>query len=634
MDVIGLQWKLGLAFEKNRYVGRALWALVSAKLRKSMKTGLRITHLTKPGELKEWLEDTAREGQDTVALDLEWKVRNGRDDAIYSGALSGPTPTDIGVFGPALIPELLLAPEGVHFVCHYASSDLRHLAWAGVPLHEKFEYTDTLILAHLLDENGDHDLGSLVLKYYDDNYKAEFKAKYRLPEDAPAEENAVYNAKDVYYTRRLYDDLNRLLKEDGVPDSLVEHVHKLQRSLLDTEIQGIAVDKEYLLAKGTELRLKIERLLPQMRSLVEPEIEVIECEEWVKEIDKRKTPAGRSRVQRPVFSFDSAKQLQALLYGNLGLPIQHNEKTKAVSVDWDSLEKIKEMHPIIPLIQEYREVNKIYSTYIQGTLDRMVDGRIYPSFNSCGTKTGRISHQNPNMGNMPRSGGIRGMFIPDPGYVFVTADYASLEVYIEAHFTGDKNLLKLIETGMSKHDLTAAEVGIPRDTAKTVNFLAQYHGTAYKLSKVLGISVPEAQKILDKYWAAYGGCKVFKEFTDKCVNDGAPIIYPSGRRRRFDKKPRKEWDGDYRAAYNSPIQGTGSECTSWAFYTFDERMKARGWGRAAWSVHDEVIGLSKKEFKEAASILLVETMIEAGKYFKLNVPLKAEPCIMEDRWQD
>ena len=226
------------------------------------------------------------------------------------------------------------------------------------------------------------------------------------------------------------------------------------------------------------------------------------------------------------------------------------------------------------------------------------------------------------------------MFIPDPGYVFVTADYASLEVYIEAHFTGDKNLLKLIETGMSKHDLTAAEVGIPRDTAKTVNFLAQYHGTSYKLSKVLGVSRGEAQKILDRYWAAYGGCKAFKEFTDKCVNEGTPIIYPTGRRRRFEKRPRKEFDGDYRAAYNSPIQGTGSDCMSWAFYTCSNKFKELGWGCGGWTVHDEGIMMVKKEYAEPAAKMLVDTMVEAGKHYNLNVELKAEPCIMLERWDD
>jgi DNA polymerase-1 len=529
--------------------------------------------------------------------------------------------------------ELSTASEQITWVLHNASFDLKHLAWNGVSLL-RYNYQDTLILSHLLDENGEHGLGPLVKRYFNDCYKEEFWKKYKKAEDAPEEELAEYNAKDVSYTLRLHTLLLGELSRDGVPESLIEHVHALQRSLLETEIAGIAIDQPYLMQKGLELKTRIEELLPKMRSCVADEISIIECDEWVKEIGKRNTPAGRSRVKRPCFSFDSAKQLQQLLYGGLSLPEQRNEKTKNISVDYDSLEKIKDKHPIIAMIQEYRELTKLYGTYVEGTLERMVDGRIYPSFNTCGTTTGRLSHQNPNMANLPKGGGIRGMFIPDPGYVFVTADYAALEVYIEAHFTGDKNLLRLIKEGISKHDLTAAEVGIDRNTAKTVNFLAQYHGTSFKLAKVLGVSREEAQKILDKYWEAYGGCKAFKEFTDKCVNEGTPIIYPTGRRRRFEKKARKEWDGDYRAAYNSPIQGTGSDCMSWAFYTCSGRFKELGWGRGGWTVHDEGIMMVKKEFAEPAAKMLVDTMVEAGRHYKLNVELKAEPCIMEERWED
>jgi DNA polymerase-1 len=595
---------------------------------------IKIESLEKPGDLRSWIKDSVREGSRLFALDLETTgLHKGAD--IISVAITGPTADWIGFVAPCLLSELMESPEGTEFVFHNAPFDLKMLSWFGIRLQDKFKYRDTLILSHLLDESGEHGLGPLVLRYFNDNYKEEFWSKYKKAEDAPKDELAQYNAKDVSYTRRLYDLLNSGLSEDGVPESLVRHVHDLQRSLLETEIVGIAVDRDYLLAKGVELKTKIESLLPRMRQSVADEISVIECDEWVREIEKRKTTAGRNRVLRPTFSFDSPKQLVELLYTQLRLEKQYNEKTKNVSADWDALEKLKDRHPVIPLIQEYREAQKIYSTYVQGTLDRMVDGRIYPSFNCAGTATGRISHSNPNLGNMPRDGGLRGMFIPDPGNIFISADYSSLEVFVEAHFTQDKNLMRLVNEGISKHDLTAAEVGIERNTAKTVNFLAQYHGTAFKLCKVLGISQGEAQKILDKYWAAYGGCKALKAETDAKVIAGVPIINPFGRRRRFEKKVRKEWDGDFRQAYNALIQGTGSDCTSWALYTVDARLRERGWGRVLLSVHDELLISAKIEHKEAAAVLLVETMQEASGVANLSVRLKAEPYIMEEmRWQD
>lgn len=250
---------------------------------------LKITYLEKPGELREWLEDTVREGVDTVSLDLETTGLT-RTDKIISGAITGPG-DNVAFFGPEMLHELNDAPRGLCWVFHNASFDLKHLAWAGVSIDD---WRDTLILSHLLDENGGHGLGELVLKHYGDNYKEEFWSKYKTAQDAPKEALAEYNAKDVSYTLRLHDLLLAHLRRDGVPDSLVEHVLSLQRSLLETEIRGLAVDRDYLLQKGVELKTRIESLLPQMRQSVADEISIIECDEWVREIEKRKTPAGRT----------------------------------------------------------------------------------------------------------------------------------------------------------------------------------------------------------------------------------------------------------------------------------------------------------------------------------------------------
>lgn len=599
-----------------------------------VQTGsIRITELTSPGSLREWLEDTVREGQDTVAFDIETTGLT-RTDKIISAAVTGPTANDVAFFGPEMLHELLSAPSGLIYVFHNAPFDLRHLAWAGVSLATKFLYRDTLILSHLLDENGEHGLGSLVKRYFNDNYKEEFWGKYKNFEAAPKEEGKAYNAKDVHYTLRLYRDLLTGLESDGVPESLSDHVHSLQRALLDTEIQGIAVDRDYLMHKGVDLKTRIEELRPRMQSLVSDAISIIECDDWVKEIEKRKTPKGRAGVSRPVFSFDSAKQLQALLYGVLALPEQRNEKTKAVSTDYDSLEKIKDLHPVIPLILEYREAQKIYGTYIEGTLERMVEGRIYPSFNVAGTATGRISHSNPNMGNMPRDGGIRGMFVPDARHVFISADFSQLEVCLSAHFTRDSNLLRIINEGVSQHDITAASLAIPRGLAKTVNFGMAYGCSHFKVAKVLGVSNEKGKEAYDKYWETYSGQKrVMDECAGK-VDSGDPIISPFGRRRRFEVRTRKSWDSAYRQAWNALVQGTGSDCTSRAFYRTDDILRAKNIGRALFTIHDEILCQVKKEHWEEAQKILVNTMQSVGNEIALTIQLKAEPSGACERWLD
>ncbi len=508
------------------------------------------------------------------------------------------------------------------------------LAWSGIDILDKYEYHDTMVLAHLSDENQGLSLGDLVKKNYGDNYKEEFWGRFKKAEEADKKSLEEYNAKDVLYTLNLRSYFEDSLKQEGVPTSLVAHMYSLQKVLIRTEVNGLAIDKEYLLAKGIELRTKIERLLPEMRSLAAPEIDCIECEEWCKEIEKRKTTAGKLRVQRPEFSFDSSKQLQSLLYDKLGLPRQKNEKTKAVSVDWDSLEKIKEHHPLVPLIQEYREANKIYGTYIEGTLERMVEGRIYPSFNVAGTSTGRISHSNPNMGNMPREGGIRGMFIPDPGCVFISADFSQLEVCLSAHFTRDANLLRIVNEGASQHDITAASLGIPRATAKNVNFACQYGAGAFKLAKMLGVSNEEGERALAKYWETYSGQKRVMDECAAKVDRGEPIISPFNRRRRFALQKRKPWDSAYRQSWNALVQGTGSDCTSRAFYLANSGLSSKGIGRALFTVHDEIVIQAKAEHAQEAEKILLETMSEVGRELKLTVELKAQGSGPMLRWED
>lgn len=596
---------------------------------------MRIETLTKKGQLRDWLEDSVKEGATHFAVDVETSGLN-KTDRILSCAVTGPNENFVAFFGAELLSELLDAPEGATYVMHNAEFDLKMMAWHGVRLHDKFDYVDSLIIAHLNDENGSHSLGDLVEQRYGDPFKKAFWEKYDVKKvsEIPEEELRQYNAKDVYYTLRLFQSLRDELADSGVPGTLVAHVHRLQRSLLETEINGIAVDTAYLLDLGVTLKTRIESLLPRMRESVADEISVIECEDWVRGIEQRKTPAGRARVPKPQFSFDSAKQLQALLYTKLGLPEQRNEKTKNVSVDYDSLEKIKDRHPLVAMIQEYRELTKVYGTYIEGTLERMVEGRIYPSFNVTGTATGRISHSNPNVGNMPAGGGIRGMFIPDCGHVLISADFEQLEICVAAHFTRDANLLKIINDGASMHDITAAGLGIPRQLAKTLNFAMGYGCSHFKVAKVLGVSNEKGKEAYDKYWETYSGQKRVMDECAAKVDRGEPIVSPFGRRRRFEQRKRPAWDSSYRQAWNALVQGTGSDCTSRAFYLADDSLRRKGIGRSLFTVHDEIVIQAKAEHAEEAEKILLEAMTAVGEEIGLSVKLKAEGSGPMTRWND
>src|SRR5262249_12935152 len=156
---------------------------------------------------------------------------------------------------------------------------------------------------------------------------------------------------------------------------------------------------------------------------------------------------------------------------------------------------------------------------------------------------------------------------------------------LEANLTGDKNLIRMLENGESKHDLTARELGCDRHTAKTLNFALQYWASHFKVAKLLGCSEPEALKIYNKYWKIYEGPKKLKAWTDNEINEGRPLKTLFGRKRRFEQRRRSAWDGDYRQGYNFLVQGTGADITSQAFYRMDEWFASRDRGRCLFTVH-------------------------------------------------
>lgn len=593
---------------------------------------LKIETLTSEKDVLGWMHDSVREGQSLFSLDLE---TTGLEytDKIISACITGPHARWVATINPECLNALHYAPVGIEFLFHNAPFDLKMLFRAGVDLRS-FKIRDTRLLSHLCDENISHRLGDLVKTYFQDSYKEEFLSKYKIHSEASEQDLKEYNAKDTSYTRLLWDVLLEDYEKQGLPYTLLEHTEKLQAALINTEIEGIRVDLDYLAEKGVEIREIIASLLPQMRSCVEVQVDRLEVDSWVEDIETKKTDKGKRNTKRPEFSFDSSKQLMQLLYDELKLPIQKNEKTKRPSVDSSSLETLKEEHELIPLLLRYREFKKLDDAYIKGTLERAYNGRIYPSFNVSGTKTGRISHSNPNLGQLPRAGGIRAIYRPDAGRVFISADFSQLEVCLSAHFTRDKNLLRIVENGESQHDITAEALGIERDKAKTVNFGMQYGASHYKISKVLGVNQKQGKLAYDKYWETYAGQKrIMQECADK-VDRGEPIITPFGRRRRFETCKRAPWDSAYRQAWNALVQGTGADLTSRAFYHVDDRLRAEGYGRGVLTVHDEILIEVKKEFVKESEEILLSTMQKVGVDLNLSVTLKAESSGAMDAWLD
>ena len=486
---------------------------------------------------------------------------------------------------------------------------------------------DIMLLDHLVDENREHGLNARIQTEFGDNYKEDFWVKYKDFADAPEEEQDLYACKDVWYTRELY----KLHLQTAIPGGLVKQIHQLAKGLLRTELEGLRVDQSYLIELAKDLTTKINNAKPKMRASCEDEIDSLEILYWSEEIDKYKTDKRKALVVKPEFNFDSSSQLQDLLYDTLGLPVQLNPKTKKPSLDEDALNALEGKHPLVSLLLEYRKVNKVYTSFIEGTLDRLENGRIYPEFHVNGTVTGRLSSSNPNMQQLPTDGNIRGIYVPDSGHCFIAADFSQLEVTIAAHFTKDKNLLKVINDGASLHDITAESLGIPRSSAKTVNFAMQYGASHFKIARILECSVEDAKLIYNKYWETYSGIKTLMDKCRLLVDKGGSITNPFGRQRRFPRVHRMPWDKAYRQAFNFLIQSTGADLTNSAYADLIGELAHIG--RPLFPIHDEIISQVKEDRYEEAKEIIISTMENSGRQIKFSLPLKTSCSKALTRWE-
>lgn len=494
-------------------------------------------------------------------------------------------------------------------------------------------FVDCMLMDHLVDERRDHDLGSMVLREFQDNYKSEFWDKYKSFQEASPEDADQYERKDARYTFDLGIKLLDLLKH-RMP--LVEHVHKLYWSLHDIETQGIIIDVGLLNKTNTDMAKQIDDMLPKLREEFREYCEIWEMQEWVKEIEKRVSDKGKSRVSKPVFSFTSDKQVSRLLYDSSFFGIEPTKKTKKgnPSTDYDTLEELSKDHPEIKSIVEFKGTKAVYGTFVKGLSERIEHGRVHPHFAVNGTETGRLSSSNPNFQNMPQDGVIRNFILPDLGCLIVGADYESLEVGVELNLTDDPALLRIFSEGASKHDITAEAVGMSRKDAKTLNFLCQYGGGVWKIQQTFKVSEKTAQEIYDKYWLAYKGVMDYKKRVFKELADTNQVVNCFGRVRHFDPPNNKfEKEKNERKAYSHMVQGPGAEMTNWSTYTISDYFNKTGMGRLLFAVHDEIVCSVKKEWAENFKHDIVSIMEQANKSLGFKYKIKAKPYGAFERWQ-
>ena len=338
------------------------------------------------------------------------------------------------------------------------------------------------------------------------------------------------------------------------------------------------------------------------------------------------------------FNINSPKQLGDVLFNKLGLKTGR-KTSKGFSTDAETLEALRDAHPAIGDILEYRQVSKLHGTYIDALI-RKVDheGRSHTFFDQTGTATGRISSAEPNLQNIPvrtdMGREIRRAFVAKPGCVLVDADYSQIELRILAHFSGDHAMVDAFKQGQDIHARTAAEVaGIDisdvtpqmRSHAKAVNFGLVYGISDFGLARNTGMSRKEAAAFIERYFAAYPGVQAFMK---KAVAEG----YETGMARTLFGRVRKLPElksSNYnmrnfgeRAAMNTPVQGTAADIIKLAMVRVHEALEKGNYqSKLILQVHDELIIEAPENEAESVARLLKECM---ENVITLSVPLVAE----------
>jgi DNA polymerase-1 len=309
------------------------------------------------------------------------------------------------------------------------------------------------------------------------------------------------------------------------------------------------------------------------------------------------------------FNINSPRQLGEILFDKLNLPRPRKlRKSGQYSTAVEILEELAEQHELPRLVLEYRQLAKFTSTYVD-VIPKLIDpkaGRLHTSFHQAAASTGRLSSSNPNLQNIPVRADlgrkIRGAFIPEEGWCFVSADYSQVELRILAHLSADERLAEAFSAGEDIHRRTAAAVlGLriedvtpaQRSRAKAVNFGIVYGQTPYGLAQQLGISPEEAADFIAKYFAQYQGVQRYIENCLSQARDSGITRTLFGRIRQhpeINSRNGMRRGMAERTAINSPIQGTAADIIKIAMIRISEELHRRRLRtRMVLQVHDELI---------------------------------------------
>ncbi len=496
------------------------------------------------------------------------------------------TPLEIAFAGDVLA-------SGKDLVCHDLKSTLYRLDEMGLP-QGSFRFDTALAAYDLNPSKSDYPVSKLATNFL----------------GSAVEDGDAAGCAEALW--QLVSVLRQELRNKGMEKLYEEMELPLCAVLYKMEKRGIAIDKNQLEQFGAMLAQRIAA-----------------CEEIIYSYTQEK------------FNINSPMQLGKVLFEELGLPPV--KKTKSgYSTNADVLEKLKNKHPIIPAIMDYRLLTKLKSTYADGLMAVIcADGRIRTTFQNLVTATGRLSSTEPNLQNIPvrndLGAEIRKMFIPKPGCVLVDADYSQIELRVLSHIADDKVMQKAFIDGEDVHTVTASQVfGVPleqvtslqRRHAKAVNFGIVYGISEFSLAEDIGVSRYEAKEYIDSYLANYRGVR---EYMKQVVVDAREAGFTTtlyGRKRYIPELKASNFNvrqAAERIALNTPIQGTAADLIKLAMIRVERALNERyPEAQLLLQVHDELI----VECPEAIAPQVAELVSQEMEHVAvLSVPLNAEAKI-------
>ncbi|MCH8307003.1 MAG: DNA polymerase I [Proteobacteria bacterium] len=504
-------------------------------------------------------------------------------------------------------------------VGHHLKYDAHIFARYGIDLRGM--QFDSMLESYVLNSVATrHDMDSVARKYlhistihYED--VAGKGAKQLTFNQIDLEQASPYAAEDADIALQLHEYLWGELRKTKSLERLYEEIEQpLVPVLLDMEETGVLIDPKMLKTQSGELAKKMAKLEQEAHDL-----------------------AGSP------FNLGSPKQLQQILFEDLGLPVVRKTPKGQPSTAEDVLQELADEYELPQVILEYRTVSKLKSTYTDKLPEQISPdtGRVHTSYHQAVTATGRLSSTDPNLQNIPirtpEGRRIRQAFIAPTGFVLLAADYSQIELRIMAHLSGDKGLLNAFAAELDIHKATAAEVfGLDPDevtadhrrSAKVINFGLMYGMSAFGLAKQLGITRGEAQEYVDLYFERYPGVKAYMDGIRAQAHDLGYVETVFGRRLYLpeinDRNAQRRQYAE-RSAINAPMQGTAADIIKIAMIAVHKWIKDSGANTCMiMQVHDELVFEVSKDSAEPVRDEIVTLMSGAAD---LAVPLKVDTGI-------